>query len=57
VTGIPAAAELARLRAGNPCLLRMLERSPSQAALPGAVQAGFFLEGERPVLTACPPRD
>jgi superfamily II DNA or RNA helicase len=44
VTEIPAAvaAELARLRAENARLLKMLELSPRQAAPPGAAQAGFF---------------
>jgi hypothetical protein len=36
------AAELARLRAENARLLRMLELSPRQAAPPGPAQAGFF---------------
>jgi superfamily II DNA or RNA helicase len=41
---IPAAvaAELARLRAENARLMRMLELSPRQAAPPGPAQAGFF---------------
>jgi superfamily II DNA or RNA helicase len=41
---IPAAvaADLARLRAENARLLRMLELSPRQAAPPGPAQAGFF---------------
>jgi hypothetical protein len=44
VTEIPAAlaAELARLRAENARLLKMLELSPRQAAPPGPAQAGFF---------------
>ena len=44
VTEIPAAvaAELARLRAENVRLLKMLELSPRQAAPPGPAQAGFF---------------
>ena len=44
VTEIPVtvAGELARLRAENARLLRMLELSPRQAAPPGPVQAGFF---------------
>ena len=44
VTEIPAAvaAELARLRAENARLLKMLELSPRQAAPPGSAQAGFF---------------
>src|SRR5512142_3342770 len=44
VTEIPAAvaAELARLRAENARLLKMLELSPRQAAPPAPGQAGFF---------------
>ena len=44
VTEFPAAvaAELARLRAENARLLKMLELSPRQAAPPGPAQAGFF---------------
>jgi superfamily II DNA or RNA helicase len=44
VTEIPAAvaAELARLRAENARLLKMLELSPRQAAPPVPAQAGFF---------------
>jgi len=44
VIEIPAAvaAELARLRAENARLLKMLELSPRQAAPPGPAQAGFF---------------
>jgi hypothetical protein len=42
VTEIPVAAELARLRAENARLLKMLKLSPRQAATPGPVQAGFF---------------
>jgi superfamily II DNA or RNA helicase len=44
VTEIPAAlaAELARLRAENALLLKMLELSPRQAAPPAPAQAGFF---------------
>ncbi|MGH3257281.1 MAG: TOTE conflict system archaeo-eukaryotic primase domain-containing protein [Streptosporangiaceae bacterium] len=44
VTEIPAAvdAELARLRAENVRLLKMLELSPRQAEPPGPAQAGFF---------------
>ena len=44
VTEIPAAvaAELARLRAENARLLKMLELSPRQAATPSPAQAGFF---------------
>src|SRR6516165_5339957 len=44
VTEVPTAvaAELARLRAENARLLKMLELSPRQAAPPGPAQAGFF---------------
>ena len=44
VTEIPAAVavDLARLRAENARLLKMLELSPRQAAPPGPAQAGFF---------------
>ena len=44
VTEIPVAVagELARLRAENARLLKMLELSPRQAAPPGPAQAGFF---------------
>ena len=44
VTEIPAAVamELARLRAENARLLKMLELSPRQAAPPGPAQAGFL---------------
>ena len=44
MTEIPAAvtAELARLRAENERLLRLLKLSPQQAAPPGPAQAGYF---------------
>jgi hypothetical protein len=44
VIEIPAAvaAELARLRAENARLMKMLELSPRQATPPGPAQAGFF---------------
>ena len=44
MTEIPSAvaAELARLRAENARLLKMLELSPRQAAPPSPAQAGFF---------------
>ena len=44
MTEIPGAvaAELARLRADNTRLLKMLELSPRQATPPGPAQAGFF---------------
>ena len=35
-------AELARLRAENTRLLRLLKMTPEQAALPDPGQAGFF---------------
>jgi hypothetical protein len=51
VTEIPApvAAELARLRAENARLLKMLELSPRQAEQPGPAQAGFFEAPPGPV--------
>jgi hypothetical protein len=51
VTGIPAdlAGELARLRAENARLMRMLELSPRQATPPGPAQAGFFEAPPGPV--------
>jgi superfamily II DNA or RNA helicase len=51
VSEIPAAvtAELARLRAENARLLKMLELSPRQAAVPGPAQAGFFEAPPGPV--------
>jgi superfamily II DNA or RNA helicase len=42
-------AELARLRAENARLLKMLELSPRQAAPPGPAQAGFFEAPPGPV--------
>jgi len=44
VTEIPAAveAELARLRAENARLLRLLKMTSKQAAPPGPAQAAFF---------------
>jgi superfamily II DNA or RNA helicase len=39
---VAVAAELARLRAENARLLKMLELSPRQAATPSPAQAGFF---------------
>ena len=39
---VAVAGELARLRAENARLLKMLELSPRQAAPPGPAQAGFF---------------
>lgn len=51
VTEIPVAVagELARLRAENARLLKMLELSPRQAAPPGPAQAGFFEAPPGPV--------
>jgi hypothetical protein len=51
VTEISAAmvAELARLRAENARLLKMLELSPRQAEPPGPAQAGFFEAPTGPV--------
>jgi superfamily II DNA or RNA helicase len=48
------AAELARLRAENARLLKMLELSPRQAAPPGPAQAGFFDAPPGPVLKDSP---
>lgn len=44
MTEIPAAitAELARLRAENARLLRLLKLTPQQAAPPGPAQAAYF---------------
>ena len=57
VTEIPAdmAAELARLRAENARLMRMLKLSPRQAAPPGPAQAGFFEAPPGPVHHSSPP--
>jgi hypothetical protein len=51
VTEIPTAvaAELARLRAENARLLKMLELSPREAAPPSPAQAGFFEAPPGPV--------
>ena len=48
---IPAAVheELARLRAENTRLMRLLELTPKQAAPPGPAQAGFFEAPPGPV--------
>ena len=48
------AAELARLRAENARLLKMLELSPRQAAPPGPAQAGFFDAPPGPVCKDSP---
>ena len=44
--------ELARLRAENARLLRLLEMTPQQARLPEATQTGLFLERPGPVTAA-----
>ena len=49
------AAEVARLRAENARLLRMLELTPAQAALPRPGQAGFFEAPPGPVHGGSPP--
>jgi superfamily II DNA or RNA helicase len=51
VTGIPGAiaAELARLRAENARLLRLLMLSPQEAAPPGPAQAAYFVAPPGPV--------
>jgi superfamily II DNA or RNA helicase len=57
VAGIPAAvdAELARLRAENARLLRLLHLTSQQAALPAPAQAGFFEAPPGPVHNGSPP--
>jgi hypothetical protein len=57
VTEIPAALaeEVARLRAENARLMRMLKLSPRQAAPPGPAQAGFFEAPPGPVHRDSPP--
>jgi hypothetical protein len=57
VSEIPAvvAAELARLRAENERLLRLLKLSPQQAAPPRPVQAGYFEAPPGPVHDGSPP--
>jgi hypothetical protein len=49
------AAELARLRAENARLLRLLELTPRQAAPPGPAEAGFFEAPPGPVHANSPP--
>jgi len=49
--------ELARLRAENVRLLRLLEMSPQQARPPHATQTGLFLERPGPVTTSSPAGD
>jgi superfamily II DNA or RNA helicase len=57
VTDIPAAitAELARLRAENDRLLRLLKLSPQQAAAPSPAQAAYFEAPPGPVHDGSPP--
>jgi hypothetical protein len=57
VTEIPAAVaeELARLRAENARLMRMLKLSPRQAEPPDPAQAGFFEAPPGPVHHDSPP--
>ena len=57
VTHIPAAitAELARLRAENARLLRLLKLSPQQAAPPDPAQAAYFEAPPGPVHDGSPP--
>jgi hypothetical protein len=49
------AAELARLRAENERLLRLLKLSPQQAAPPGPAQAAYFEAPPGPVHDGSPP--
>ncbi|GAA1275753.1 DEAD/DEAH box helicase [Pseudonocardia aurantiaca] len=49
--------ELARLRAENQRLLRLLELSPRQARLPEATQTGLFLDRPGPVTASSSARD
>jgi len=57
VTEIPATipAGLARLRAENERLLRLLRLSPQQAAPPGPARAGYFEAPPGPVHDGSPP--
>lgn len=57
VAGIPAevAAELARLRAENTRLPRLLKLTPQQAAPPGPAQAGLFEAPPGPAHNGSPP--
>ena len=67
MTGIPdhfggrlprtVAAELSRLRAENARLLRLLELTPEQAALPRPAQAGFFEAQAGPVHGGSAPEE
>ena len=50
-------AELARLRAENARLLRLLELTPPQARPPAATQTGMFLDQPGPVSASSSPRD
>jgi hypothetical protein len=51
------AAEVARLRAENARLLRLLELSAEQAALPRPAQAGIFEAPPGPVHLGSPPEE
>src|SRR5262249_18263871 len=51
------AAELARLRAENTRLLRMLDLTPEQAALPGPAQTGYFEAPPGPVHNGSAPEE
>lgn len=53
----PVVAELARLRFENARLLRLLELTPQQAALPRPTQAGFFDASSGPVHGASTPQE
>jgi hypothetical protein len=55
--GCGVAAELARLRAENARLLKMLELSPRQAVTPGPAQVGFFDAPQGPVCKDSPIGD
>jgi hypothetical protein len=51
------ATELARLRVENARLLRLLELTPGQSALPRPAQSGFFEAPPGPVYGGSPPED
>jgi hypothetical protein len=51
------AAELARLRAENARLLRLLELTPEQAGLPRPAQAGFFEAPPGPIQAGSTPQE
>jgi superfamily II DNA or RNA helicase len=59
IGGLPKAvsSELARLRAENARLLRLLELTPRQAALPRAAQSGFFDAPPGPVHSRSTPQE